>query len=684
MWRDGFSILKPMNTAKLKLLKDYRYFLLLYVSVALIMIASALFELQQSKKELLSLMRSQSQSTLHSLIMASENLLKSNARAQEILEDHFAIVSDMLHTFAQQGALNRSTFQKLAQKTEIDGFLQITSRGALQFRYGTFRNLSLSQIDSLIDAAFYFRSFSGDTVLWQEPITDRPGERQLFAGRFYLDGSLVLLNIRPLAGHFSLHQVSFGKLIRKLAKENPSIIYLALQDTATISAAAGATQFLEPLDRSRFLKNAFEENRFAFRLLDFDSLQIFEAVHPFFFQGEHIGLFRMGLSTHVLEGINHRIYRRLVIITIILIFIASIMLTFIFIRQRYDFLKRQFTVVETYSSAIIEHVSDAILVFNDFEGLKIFNSAAERLFGKSREQVIGQAVERLLEDHSCLNFLNANQSIRQLSCTLNGKQKVLLLSKSAFTDSNDRQNYILVIRDITEQHMMENRLKRQEQLTAIGQLAAGVAHEIRNPLNSISTIVQQLKKDFTPREDQEIYNELTAIVYNEVRRINQKINDFLRFSRPEPIRPSEFDLNEWLQEILRQYESLMAEHGITARLESEWQGKVFWDANQMRQALLNLIQNAVDAMPGSGTLTVRVEWSNDHLQLTVSDTGKGIAPEHLNKIFNLYFTTKPSGTGIGLSMVQRIVFEHDGNIEVTSEPGGGTRFILRLPIRVKA
>ena len=237
---------------------------------------------------------------------------------------------------------------------------------------------------------------------------------------------------------------------------------------------------------------------------------------------------------------------------------------------------------------------------------------------------------------------------------------------------------------MTTEKRLEQQMERKQRMTAMGELASGVAHEIRNPLNTISTIIQQLNKDFEPQEAAEEYHQLAGLVDKEVKRINHTVQDFLRFSRPEPIQPKEFSLSAFLSEIHQQFAASLESGHVKFNLNEEWNGIVYWDPRQMRQVFINLIQNAQEAMSGKrGEISISIHQQDKaNLTIRLSDTGPGI-PENMKvNIFNLYFTTKASGTGIGLSIVQRIVYEHGGLITVESQVGEGTAFTMQLPIRV--
>jgi len=250
-----------------------------------------------------------------------------------------------------------------------------------------------------------------------------------------------------------------------------------------------------------------------------------------------------------IQDINDRIYRRLIIITIILVVIGSIIITFIFTRQRYNLLQKQYEIVETYAGNIIDNVSDAIIVFDQISGIKIFNAAAQVIFKIPKDQVLQKELSSVFGDSDSKKILNSPSHLEQINCPVNGVQKFLLISKSLFFDRDGIKNVILVIRDLTEQKKIEEQMERTQRLSAMGELASGVAHEIRNPLNTIGTIIQQLNKDFEPEKDKQEYHQLAGLVSSEVKRINDTVQDFLRFARPEPIQPSEFAIKDLFDQL---------------------------------------------------------------------------------------------------------------------------------------
>ncbi len=227
-------------------------------------------------------------------------------------------------------------------------------------------------------------------------------------------------------------------------------------------------------------------------------------------------------------------------------------------------------------------------------------------------------------------------------------------------------------------------LRRRDRLAAMGELASTVAHEIRNPLNAIAMSAQRLKRECFDEgsgalADADDARELVGVVQLEAQRINQKIQQFLEYARPPALNPQAVPLGPWVASILAAVRPVAEARHVSLTAELPDASPVAIDADQMRQALDNILLNAIEATPGGGQVSVRAANSSAGLVIEVRDTGAGIDPEHLAKIFDLYFTTKRAGTGVGLAVTQQIVAAHGGTIEVDSAPSRGTTMRIRVP-----
>jgi two-component system, NtrC family, sensor histidine kinase HydH len=234
---------------------------------------------------------------------------------------------------------------------------------------------------------------------------------------------------------------------------------------------------------------------------------------------------------------------------------------------------------------------------------------------------------------------------------------------------------------LQEVKALEIEVLHRERLSALGNLAATVAHEIRNPLNAISMGLQRLKVEFHPTDDQEDYSLLTELMLGEVHRLNSIVEQFLSLARPLEIKPEPLRVQDVLNEVATLVEGEAQQSKVRIRVVAPLTlPPLKADREYLRQTLLNLILNGIQAMPEGGTLTLAASKSNGNFLISVTDTGTGIAPENRTRIFEPYFTTKAKGTGLGLAVSRRIVEAHGGTITAANESGGGCRFVISLPL----
>jgi two-component system sensor histidine kinase PilS (NtrC family) len=348
----------------------------------------------------------------------------------------------------------------------------------------------------------------------------------------------------------------------------------------------------------------------------------------------------------------------------------------------------------------VESLTSGLLTLGPDGRVTSFNPEAERITGRPADEVKGQPLDAVLPGASEILREGAvgprgRRGRRRLGFVdARGGHRHLGLAGSVLRDADGRPSgNVLIFQDVTDVVAMEQGLRRSERLAAVGQLAADIAHEIRNPLAAISGCVEMLRSGRCAPGDAEA-RRLMDIVIREIERLDHLITDFLQYARPAPPKPQAVELAEVLGEIAE-----MCRHGLPPEIAFELDApaglRALADATQLRQALWNLVTNARQAMPEGGRLRVAaraVEPSQDGagadrkggmegspgVEICVSDTGTGIPPEIAERIFDPFFTTKAGGTGLGLATVHRIVESHQGSIQVESRAGEGTCFRLRL------
>jgi signal transduction histidine kinase len=225
----------------------------------------------------------------------------------------------------------------------------------------------------------------------------------------------------------------------------------------------------------------------------------------------------------------------------------------------------------------------------------------------------------------------------------------------------------------------EAQLIRSDKLAALGQLAAGIAHEIRNPLTSINILIHSLTENYLAGDS---HREDLKVIEEEINRINEIVDQFLRFAKPAPPLFAKAEVLPIFEETLQLLRPQIEKHRIHVQKEFQPLPPILMDREQMKQAILNLLLNAVQAMPTGGQLALKghAPEGNRWVQLSIRDSGVGIPAEDINKLFDPFFSTKEGGVGLGLSITHRIIDQHDGKIEVESAPGKGTLFTIWLPV----
>ncbi len=666
----------------MKFLKDSliqpKSLVLIFAVTAVIVITYAFVEMHQSKKEMYELMQKQSQTLLESMLISSDNALLAYEEIEEELKERLLNNAIMIRIMYEKGMLNNALLRKIADDNDI-------------YRINIFNNLGKKVLSSHMNihtepkeeySMSYLKTVlegKVDTlIIGLKPA--RFGNEQRYAVALSSkDGGAIVLNVDSAELINFRMKVGFGVLLRKLT-DNPEIEYIALQDENGIIAAAGDVLELEAISSSQFLIDAYEDEIYHWRLNPLNGKEVFEAVQAFVHNNHFVGLFRVGISLEPIENINAHTTQRIIIFALVLFVFGVVTLTLIFIKQNFESLSKKFTSFESYSNRIIENVSDGILVLDSQNILKSINKAAQNILSKKEDELIGKEFTDIFVGDNCGRILEPNMKIEEYECTINGIKRVIQVSKSEFIDENKEINKIIVVRDLTERKELEKQVERSERLTAMGELASSVAHEIRNPLNTIGTITQQLGKDFLPKENENEFKSLTQLVYKEVRRINEIIENFLKFARPKPIKAENFITSEIFEQVKKQYEHLLNKKGIKLVVKENFIGRVYWDKTQIQQALMNLMENAIDSINNNGSISITVKETDEHrIVIIFEDNGKGISKEDLKKIFNLYFTTKDKGSGIGLSIVQKVISEHNGVIIVNSEVGKGTTFTIYLP-----
>ncbi len=354
---------------------------------------------------------------------------------------------------------------------------------------------------------------------------------------------------------------------------------------------------------------------------------------------------------------------------------------------------------DIFYANIIDSVGDGVIVLDAAGHITLINPAAEEIAGVSRRQAQGNSFTALFKGDQLL--IEMVEKTAATGMTISDHENVVLkrgghatpvsaTTSPLLLETGERIGVILVLRDLTNIRDLEQAVRQADRLSSLGTLAAGLAHEIKNPLGGIKGAAQLLEQEL-PEESE--LRDYTRVMLKEVRRVNRIVEELLDLASPRKIKLDRVNLHKTLGDILLLQKRGAAGKNIAIRQQFDPSiPPILGDEALLTQLFLNLIKNAVEAVGDEGTVQVTSRVVSDYsmsqnwerrsrmVALEVSDDGPGIPPEQMEHLFTPFFTTKAKGTGLGLAICQKIVLEHRGMIKVESDRGKGTTFTVMLPL----
>lgn len=370
----------------------------------------------------------------------------------------------------------------------------------------------------------------------------------------------------------------------------------------------------------------------------------------------------------------------------ILIVLGTGALFFIFIVQNYYLVDRTLDRMKTYTENVVESMADGLISLDREGRIVTLNRQAVEILGSERERIEGRNITELLGDGvaEILGPPEERSLVRDREMEIRkGPDVKIPLSLSAAPlkdDAGQEMGSVLLIRDLREIRDLQRKVRRSERLASLGRLAAGVAHEIRNPLSSIRGFAQYFVKRFHGQIEEEGY---ASVMVKEVDRLNRVITELLEFAGPKEPRREPNALEDIADHALKLLAPDLVARKVEVFKEYEPGLPAVWvDRDQISQVFLNLLLNAIESMEGGGEirLTLRRCGPPPAVLAAIADTGAGIPADDMEKVFEPFFSRKRKGTGLGLAIVHQIIESHGGEIRVESSQGRGTTFRMTLPM----
>jgi len=393
----------------------------------------------------------------------------------------------------------------------------------------------------------------------------------------------------------------------------------------------------------------------------------------------------VGLDMSPIEEAHRMDVRHAVIMGAILLLVGFAGFMLLFLVQSYRSTRASLSRIKAFSDKVVENVPIGLLALDHQGKIAALNNEAESILQLSTADAIGQQASRIIPPE-LLDEINHSQSHndvieKEIECTtVAGKRVPLEIAVSSLKDEDGVfLGNVLLFKDLTEVRALRREVARSQRLASVGRLAAGVAHEIRNPLSSIKGFATYFKDRYPDRpQDQQTAN----IMIQEVDRLNRVVGQLHEFAKPISVKKQRISLQALLKDSIKLIEDQAAAKGISVQTQHAGGVDSAWgDLDRINQILLNLYLNAIDSMEGGGELKVALssDGEDSEIRIRISDTGCGISPQHLSKIFDPYFTTKSTGTGLGLTIAHNIVEALGGKITAESHTEKGTTFTVALP-----
>ncbi len=651
-------------------------FILIPLSVAIFFLAY--FSIKESRADSLKLLVIQGESFIESLSSATKNAISSeefytflaHKRYNEIIvdleqEELYEITNDELYRHCVMHNLYS------AHIFDVDSTLVASSfaRGS-QLRLPSF----------VIDEVQYLLSNRDENYLLLLDEDNPSGEIR----HYYIKLSNKLDRITVIvadARYFTvaLEQTQIGYLARQMASEN-SIEYIIYQSTDGIVFSSLDIDGILSIESDTFLSQALEADTIMHRIYSMADSELLEIVRPFSTSDYPFGLLRIGLSLKDYNSITKRFDNQMIVFSTGLLLLLIISVVYLNSRKKRKKILAQYDQIKSISDKIFDEMKTGVAAVDKNGCILLVNNAFEsivqidELSGKSWEDAVISKIPLFPQ------FSNMQSRLVEKEITFNfdSREKTVLVVLSYLAlEQDDDKSFVVVMNDITNLRELEQKSARKERLSEMGDLAAGVAHEIRNPLNTISIASQRLAGEFIPIENKDEYLSFTKQIKNETKRLNDIITKFLALARGGANQKEKISLSKTVEEFC-QFVSVEAESlGIKIEIDIESQYYIDGNIDEIKQVLANLYNNSKESLNSCmGIIKLSIHSIQNKTELIFEDSGPGIPEKIREKIFTPYYTTKEAGTGLGLPTIYRIIADMGGEILVEKSELGGAKFII--------
>ncbi|HDL03443.1 MAG TPA: PAS domain-containing protein [candidate division Zixibacteria bacterium] len=662
-----------------------RFILPLAVIFGILLFILTYLGIQKSRSDNLQLLRRQGAALLESLTLSADNAIKANTFFDLLVQEKFSDLAGFLETRPNL-EFSAPELADFASGYGVDAILIFDNEMNLKASGARSVFVNINSIYGYIIPAM--KSLLADTVnqtSFQFVEGNVPGDVRLyFLTRTSDQKYVIVIASDALFYSQAKENIGIGFLVQNIARE-VGVEYIMFQTMEGIIFSSRKIGPVLKIEKDPFLQAALAADSVVWREYESEGAPILELAKRFSSVEYSEGIFRLGIPLdkyyEIVAG-----YNRQMIFLSFLIF-AALLLAALYLsgKQKRIYLDQSYRQMKSLSEKVFESINAGIIAVGCDGRVEMVNRQFLNIFEAVENDVVGRQWSAL-KFHSIISLdkvlfgekkAGEDEEILRIPA---GNKHLLINTGRIHDEKGNLTGAVAVIYDYTHIRELEESARRRERLTELGDLAAGVAHEIRNPLNAISIAAQRLLGEFEPKENIDEFNAFAGQIKTEAGRLNDIVNRFLSMARDRGKALQNINISGVLDDTIKLVDLGIQRDDI--KIVADIQPEVFASVSEDRfkQLVINLVRNAVQACEKmGGEVIIGFKEESESLILSVKDTGPGIPENIRNKIFTPYFTTRDKGTGLGLSIVHQIVEEFGGRIEVFSPEGGGAEFRVKIP-----
>lgn len=660
-----------------------RYLLVVTIALGMIFFSLTYYGIRQARQSLLNIMIDEGRALAEALAVSSGNAIQAGLLLESISEEKLA---DLSEKALRQ--LDTADPEKFRIFIEDHNLISIDILDSNLFVVGSNRWAAGYDPDYpaavLAEAFDIIKTGSGYKSIMSYVEDDYSSPIQYFL--FYNQPKERIVVLVSAADYMNriMEQIGIGYLIREISAQ-PAIEYIILQSRQGIIFSSRTLPPLLNIESDPFLESMMQTDTIGYRMHFFDGTEMLEIARRFASTSYPEGVYRLGLNLDEFHAVSRGYDRQIIVIAVILFLLTLLVVAVVSINQNYFILDQSYKKMQSATETIFDQLSSAVLAYDRDGLITAANKAFSSITGVGSEAV-GQTVTSLADKipFALPGRIDSNNSLighEQMITTPSGEKITVLLGLSPLPP-NAGGGAVLLAHDITEQKKLEEGNRRRERLSEMGDMAAGVAHEIRNPLNAIAIASQRLEREFKPTDMDEEFKGLTGNILEETNRLNQILTRFLDLAKSRGMEEKSICVNDAIAKGIQSISGEAGERAVEIKFHQTEKINVRGSLERLQQLFINLLRNSLQAMPDGGEIVISLS-SDAHKQvmITVIDSGTGFPPDVMPKIFQPYFTTKTDGSGLGLALAYKTITDSGGTISASNDSStGGAKIEITLPV----